>query len=57
MDIPALSTSLSQASLAQNVGIRVMSIAKDQAEVQQQNLLKLMDASDPNRGRNLDIRV
>ncbi|MFD0587001.1 YjfB family protein [Paenibacillus sp. GCM10027627] len=59
MDIAALSTSLSQVSLSQSVGIQVLSMAKSQAEQQGQNLVKLMDTANlnPNLGHSLDIRV
>ncbi|RIX50800.1 putative motility protein [Paenibacillus nanensis] len=58
MDIAALSTSLSSASLSQAVSIRVLSMAKGQAEQQGQSLVQMMNASlDPNLGKNLDIRV
>ncbi|MFE4711218.1 MULTISPECIES: YjfB family protein [Bacillales] len=58
MDIAALSTSMSQASLAQAVGIQVLSIAKDQAETQSQNLVQMLEQSvHPSLGKTLDIRV
>lgn len=58
MDIAALSTSLSQMSLSQAVGLRVMSLAKDQAETQTQGLIQAMQQSvHPNLGSQLDIRV
>ncbi|MBT2293433.1 YjfB family protein [Paenibacillus albidus] len=58
MDIAALSTSLSQISLAQSAGLSVLNIAKNQAETQGQNLAKMLEtAIDPNLGKTLDIRV
>ncbi|MFF2909754.1 YjfB family protein [Paenibacillus sp. NPDC057934] len=58
MDIAALSTSMGQVSLAQAVGIQVLSIAKDQAEIQSQNLVQMLEQSvHPNLGKTLDIRV
>ncbi|USB34158.1 YjfB family protein [Paenibacillus sp. YPG26] len=58
MDIAALSTSMSQSSLAQAVGIKVLSMAKEQAEAQAQNMVQLIQKSmDPNLGRQLDISV
>ncbi|GGG03880.1 hypothetical protein GCM10010912_55830 [Paenibacillus albidus] len=58
MDIAALSTSLSQISLAQSVGLSVLNIAKNQAEIQGQNMAKMLEtAIDPNLGKTLDIRV
>ncbi|MBB6637385.1 YjfB family protein [Cohnella thailandensis] len=58
MDIAAASVSMSQASLAQAVSIKVLSLMKDQMEVQGQNLAQMMTQSlDPNLGNRLDIRV
>lgn len=58
MDIAALSMVMSQASLAQNVGIQVMSIAKNQAETQTQAMVEMLGQSvNPNLGKTLDIRV
>lgn len=59
MDIAAASTSMSQAALSQAVGIRVLSMAKNQAEIQGQNLVQMVEKSSvhPNLGKNLDIRV
>ncbi|MEC0238321.1 YjfB family protein [Paenibacillus dokdonensis] len=58
MDIAALSTSMSQASLAQKVSLSVLSMAKGQAEVQGQNLVQMIEKSvDPNLGKRIDISV
>lgn len=58
MDIAALSISMSQASLSQAVGLRVLSMAKNQASIQGQGLVQMMEKSvDPNLGKNLDISV
>lgn len=58
MDIAALSISMSQASLSQAVGLRVLSMAKNQANIQGQGLVQMMEKSvDPNLGKNLDISV
>ncbi|MGN7360424.1 YjfB family protein [Paenibacillus sp. SAF-054] len=58
MDIAALSTSMSQAALAQQVSLSVLSMAKGQAELQGQNLIQLMEKSiDPNLGKKLDISI
>ncbi|MBO7746169.1 YjfB family protein [Paenibacillus sp. MWE-103] len=58
MDIPALSISLAQGSLAQAVGIQVLKMAQDQATAQSQQLVQMMQQSaQPNLGANLDIRV
>lgn len=45
MDIAALSIAMSQASLAQNVGIQVMNIAKNQAETQSQTMVEMLGKS------------
>ncbi|GIP30233.1 hypothetical protein J23TS9_53630 [Paenibacillus sp. J23TS9] len=58
MDIAALSTSMSQASLAQQVSLSVLGMAKGQAEVQGQNLVRMIEKSvDPNLGKRIDISV
>lgn len=58
MDIAALSIAMSQSSLSQAIGIKVMNIAKDQAEGQAQNMVQMMQKSmDPNLGTKLDISV
>lgn len=58
MDIAALSISMSQASLSQAVGLRVMSMAKNQADIQSQGLVQMMAKSvDPNLGNELDVSV
>ncbi|WP_074112219.1 YjfB family protein [Paenibacillus sp. P46E] len=58
MDIAALSVSLGQASLQQAAGLQVLSIAKDQAEIQGQNMAQMLQQSvHPNLGKTLDIRV
>ncbi|MEK3885239.1 YjfB family protein [Paenibacillus sp. PL2-23] len=58
MDIAAMSTALSQASLSQAVGIKVLNMAKGQAEQQSQQFVQMMNASlDPNLGKHLDLRV
>ncbi|RAV22269.1 YjfB family protein [Paenibacillus contaminans] len=57
MDIAALSSSMSQASLAQAVSIRVMALAKNTAEQQSQNVVQLLSQNiHPNLGKNLDIK-
>ncbi|SFE12719.1 Putative motility protein [Paenibacillus algorifonticola] len=58
MDIAALSTSLSQASLGTAVSIRMLDIGQDQMQVQAQGLIKMMELSvNPNVGSLLDIKV
>jgi len=57
MDIAALSSSMSQASLAQAVSIRVMALAKNTAEQQSQNVVQLLSQNiHPNLGKTLDIK-
>ncbi|MGF7046190.1 hypothetical protein J2T13_000652 [Paenibacillus sp. DS2015] len=56
MDIAALSISMNQASLSQAVGIKLLTISKDQVEIQGNNLVQMLEKSvAPNLGRNLDI--
>jgi hypothetical protein len=58
MDIAALSTSMSQASLAQAVGIKLVNLAKDQAVQQGNDVVKMMEQSvNPNLGGKIDIRI
>ncbi|RJE90168.1 putative motility protein [Paenibacillus sp. 1011MAR3C5] len=58
MDIGALSIALSQSRLAQSVGIKMLSIAKGQAEQQGQQLTDMIGKSlDPNLGQTLDLRA
>lgn len=58
MDIAALSMGMSQASLKQAVSLQVLSMAKDTAETQSQNLAQMLGQSaHPNLGKTLDIRV
>ncbi|MET3208356.1 UNVERIFIED_CONTAM: hypothetical protein ABIC26_001292 [Paenibacillus sp. PvR008] len=58
MDIAALSTGMSQASLAQAVSVKVASMAKDQAGEQGQALIQMMEKSvQPHLGGQLDLRA
>ncbi|WP_310829690.1 YjfB family protein [Paenibacillus pedocola] len=58
MDIAALSIAMSQASLQQAVGLQVMSIAKNTAELQGQNIAQMLQQSPhPALGKTLDIQV
>lgn len=58
MDIAALSTSIRQAGLSQAVGLRVLSMAKEQAVQQSADFVKMMELSvNPNLGGKLDIRA
>lgn len=60
MDIAALSVAKSQASVAQAASLQVMSMTKDMAQQQGQQMaemLKSASAPHPNLGRSLDISV
>lgn len=68
MDISALSTSLSNFKLSQQVGISLVSMGKDLMEQQGQSLQKLVSSTDsttivnevsamPHLGGNVDIKV
>ncbi|GIP52695.1 YjfB family protein [Paenibacillus vini] len=59
MDIAAAATVMSRTALSQAVGIRVLSMAKGQAEIQGQNLVQMLEQSNvnPNLGNKLDIKV
>ncbi|RUS46444.1 YjfB family protein [Cohnella sp. AR92] len=58
MDIAALSAVMSQSTLSQSFGIKVLDMAMGQSEQQGQDLAQLMASSlDPNLGNKLDIRV
>ncbi|WP_068615540.1 YjfB family protein [Paenibacillus tuaregi] len=58
MDIAAAATAMSQSALSQAVGIKVLNMAKNQAETQAQNMVQMIQKSmDPNLGRQLDISI
>lgn len=58
MDIAALSTGLSQTNLKQAVSISVLKMSKDQAEINGQALIKMMEQSvQPHLGGNIDMKV
>ncbi|APO46378.1 YjfB family protein [Paenibacillus sp. ClWae2A] len=60
MDIAALSMAMSQASVVQSASLQVMSITKDMAQQQGQQMaemLKSMPAPHPNLGGSLDLSV
>ncbi|GKU78548.1 YjfB family protein [Paenibacillus sp. L3-i20] len=58
MDIAALSMLKSQSALSQAVGLKVLSMAKGQAEQQGQQLVQMINENlDPNRGQSIDLRV
>ncbi|CAH1190671.1 MULTISPECIES: YjfB family protein [unclassified Paenibacillus] len=60
MDIAALSIAMSQTSLAQSASLQVLSMSKNMAEQQGQQMaemLKTVPAPHPNLGGSLDISV
>lgn len=58
MDIAALSISMKQASLSQQVGIALTKKAMDTSKENIQALTKIMELSvNPNLGKNIDISV
>lgn len=58
MDIAALSISMKQASLAQQVSIALTKKVMDTTEGNAQALTKLMEQSvNPNLGKNIDVSV
>lgn len=60
MDIAALSMAMSQASVVQSASLQVMSITKDMAQRQGQQMaemLKSVPAPHPNLGGSLDLSV
>lgn len=58
MDIAALSTSMAQAGLKQAVNIRVMTMAKEMAVQQGQDMMKIMQQSvQPHLGGHIDVKM
>ncbi|SDE89574.1 Putative motility protein [Fontibacillus panacisegetis] len=58
MDVAALSIGLSQSNLKQAVSISVLKMSKDQAEVNGEALIKMMEQSiQPHLGGNIDIKA
>ncbi len=58
MDIAALSVSMKQGQLMQQVGLAVMKKAMASAEMSVEGLLKALEQSvNPNLGQNIDIRL
>ncbi len=58
MDIAALSMGLSQMQLSQEVNVSVMKMAMDTAEVQSEDLSKIMEQSVlPHLGGNIDLSL
>lgn len=58
MDISALSTSLNQSTLSLKVGVAVTKLAIDSAEIQSQDMVRMMEQSvNPNIGQNIDVKI
>ncbi|WP_411346057.1 YjfB family protein [Paenibacillus sp. WLX1005] len=58
MDIASLSTALSQSSVSQAVGLKVLSLSKDMAEQQGQQMADMIkQAPHPTLGGSLDLRA
>jgi hypothetical protein len=58
MDIAALSSSMSQSSLFQQVGISLEKMSLNTLNDNSQSLIKMMELSvNPNLGSKLDVRV
>ena len=58
MDIASLSTAMSQSSVSQAASIKVLSLSKDMAEQQGQQLAEMLkQAPHPTLGSTLDIRA
>ncbi len=58
MDIASLSTAMSQSAVSQAASIKVLSLSKDMAEQQGQQLAEMLkQAPHPTLGSTLDIRA
>ncbi|MCF8020710.1 MAG: YjfB family protein [Vallitaleaceae bacterium] len=58
MDIAAMSVILAQGQVKQQVGIQLATKVMDMAEVQSQELIKMMEQSvNPEIGRSIDIQI
>lgn len=58
MDIAALSTAMSQASLQQQVSLSVTNKAMEQSEVASEGLIKMMEQSvQPHLGGSIDVKA
>ncbi len=57
LDIAALSISLNQATLSQSVGIALSKKVMENAQQNQSQLLKMMEAPHPNLGKSIDIKA
>ncbi|TFB19272.1 putative motility protein [Filobacillus milosensis] len=60
MDVAAASVVMNQAQLKQQVGMSLMGKAKDQANIQAEGLMKMLESSNvqhPNLGNHLDVKA
>lgn len=65
MNIPSLSTSLSQMKLSQEIGVSVLKMAMDTGQSQMNDILQVLEANTkimeqsitPHIGGNIDIRL
>lgn len=65
MDIPSLSTSLSQMNISQEIGVSVLKMAMDTGQSQMNDMLQVLEANTkimeqsitPHIGGNIDIRL
>lgn len=58
MDIAALSISMSQSQLSQNVSLALMRKVMDTSTVNSQQLIKMMELSaNPDLGSNIDLKA
>ena len=58
MDIPALSTAMSMASLQQNVSVGVLSMSLDNMQTMGDGMRKMLEMSvNPSVGGNIDVSV
>ncbi|MDR7856907.1 YjfB family protein [Tissierella sp.] len=65
MDIAALSTSLSQMKLSQEIGVSVLEVVMDSSQSQMTDMIQILAANTkvmeqsitPNLGGNIDIRL
>lgn len=56
MDIAALSTGLSQASLSQSVGIAITKKVMDTSQQSAEQMIQMIQAPHPNLGNSIDLK-
>ncbi|AIU81348.1 MULTISPECIES: YjfB family protein [Bacillus amyloliquefaciens group] len=57
MDIPALSTAMHQASLAQNVNIALTKTVMQHAQSAAEETVKMLPSRHPTAGHSIDVKV